>query len=142
MLVVLDTNHFRELQENSVIGQRLAQRIEEAGADVFTCIVVFEELVQGWLALLRRQPPGQDQVVVYRRLQRDVTALTKLVILPFDDGAADVFARLRKSRPRAGTMDLKIASICIAHDATLLTRNLADFRPLQDFGLRVENWLD
>lgn len=34
-------------------------------------------------------------------------------------------------------MDLKIAAICLAHDAMLLTRNVADFS-----GLRVENWLD
>ncbi|MBM3862272.1 MAG: type II toxin-antitoxin system VapC family toxin [Verrucomicrobia bacterium] len=47
---------------------------------------------------------------------------------------------LRKHRLRVGTMDLKIASICLAHDATLLTRNLADFQKVP--GLRVENWLD
>jgi tRNA(fMet)-specific endonuclease VapC len=73
-------------------------------------------------------------------LQRDVAALTKLIILPFDDEAADAFHRLRKARPQAGTMDLKIASICLAHEATLLTRNMADFKPLR--GLKVENWLD
>ena len=32
------------------------------------------------------------------------------------------------------------ASICLAHDATLLTRNLVDFEKVS--GLRVENWLD
>lgn len=37
-------------------------------------------------------------------------------------------------------MDLKIAAICLAHDAMLLTRNLSDFRHIP--GLRVENWLD
>lgn len=41
---------------------------------------------------------------------------------------------------RIGTMDLKIAAICLAHDATLLTRNLVDFEKVP--GLRVENWLD
>jgi len=35
---------------------------------------------------------------------------------------------------------LKIACISLAHDATLLTRNLMDFKPVP--GLRVENWLD
>jgi tRNA(fMet)-specific endonuclease VapC len=37
-------------------------------------------------------------------------------------------------------MDLQIASICIANDILLLTRNSSDFRDLP--GLRVENWLD
>jgi tRNA(fMet)-specific endonuclease VapC len=37
-------------------------------------------------------------------------------------------------------MDLKIAAICLAHDATLLSRNLRDFEKVPD--LRTENWLD
>ena len=38
------------------------------------------------------------------------------------------------------TSDMKIASIALVHDATLLTRNLHDFTKVPD--LRVENWLD
>jgi tRNA(fMet)-specific endonuclease VapC len=37
-----------------------------------------------------------------------------------------------------GTLDLKIAVIVLAHVATLLTRNLADFRKVP--GLRIEDW--
>jgi len=36
-------------------------------------------------------------------------------------------------------MDLKIASIVLAHQATLLSRNLRDFQQVSD--LRVEDWL-
>jgi tRNA(fMet)-specific endonuclease VapC len=35
-------------------------------------------------------------------------------------------------------MDLKIAAIVPAHEATLLSRNLADFGQIP--GLRVEDW--
>jgi predicted nucleic acid-binding protein len=41
---------------------------------------------------------------------------------------------------RAGTLDLKIAAICLAHGATLLTRNVVDFENITS--LRVGNWLD
>ncbi len=37
-------------------------------------------------------------------------------------------------------MDLRIASIALEFDATVLTRNFADFKRIP--GLRVENWLD
>ena len=43
-------------------------------------------------------------------------------------------------RHPASLTDLKIAAICLAHDATLLTRNLVDFEKVP--GLRVENGLD
>jgi tRNA(fMet)-specific endonuclease VapC len=58
--------------------------------------------------------------------------------LGFDEAAAMVFQRLRRSRLRIGTMDLKIAAIVLARDATLLSRNLDDFSQIPD--LRVEDW--
>lgn len=140
MFVVLDTNHFRELREDSLSGRRLQERILDARADVFTCIVAVEETVQGWLSLLKRHPPGRAQMTVYARLQRSIETLVKLPILPFDEEAAAAFERLRPKHPRAGTMDLKIAAICLAHEATLLTRNVIDFQSIP--GLHVENWLD
>ena len=85
-------------------------------------------------------PPDGIKSPPYGRLHRSIEALIKLPILPFDDAAADAFHRLRDARIRTGTMDLKIAAICIAHDATLLTRNLVDFEKVP--GLCVENWLD
>jgi len=61
-------------------------------------------------------------------------------ILPSDDDATTSLESLQRQRLRVGTLDLKIAAICIAHDATLLSRNLVDFQKVP--GLRVENWLD
>jgi tRNA(fMet)-specific endonuclease VapC len=83
---------------------------------------------------------GPEQVGIYERMQESLTAAMKLGLLPFDDDAATVFVALRKEFRRLGTMDLKIAAICLVHDATLLTRNLVDFAKIPD--LRVENWLD
>ena len=62
------------------------------------------------------------------------------LVLPFDQEAADLFRQFQKQRIRICTMDLKIACITIAHDATLLTRNTVDFAQVP--GLRFENWLD
>ncbi len=139
-MVVFDTNHIRELVEEGLLGRRLLARINEGQADVFTCIVVTEESIRGWFALLNREKPGHDQLDAYLELKRSIETLTHFDILGFDREAADEFVKLRKLLPRVGTMDLKIAAICIAHDATLLTRNLVDF--VQVPGLRVENWLE
>ena len=140
MMVVLDTNHFRELVEEGPLGQRLLARIDEKRADVFTCIVVAEDSIRGWFALLNREEPGHDQLDAYSELKRSLDTLTVFDILGFDRDAADAFVRLRKQLPRLGTMDLKIASICLTHDCLLLSRNLKDFNQVS--GLRVENWLD
>jgi tRNA(fMet)-specific endonuclease VapC len=140
VLVVLDTNHFTEFANGSGPGQRLMARIEEQQAEVFSCVVAAGESLQGWLALVRSQNQGLDQLEPYARLLECLVTLNKLTILPFDREAAGNFHRLRRQYPRLGSMDLKIAAICIAHDATLLSRNLVDFEQIS--ALRVENWLD
>jgi tRNA(fMet)-specific endonuclease VapC len=62
----------------------------------------------------------------------------RIPVLAFDEAAAVIFQRLRRTRLRIGTMDLKIAAIVLSRDTTLLSRNLADFRQVP--GLRVEEW--
>ena len=89
---------------------------------------------------MNRQSAGRDQIRAYAQFQHCIALLMKLTILPFDGEAAEHFHRLQSERVRIGTMDLKIAAICLAHDATLLTRNRVDFEKVP--GLRVENWLD
>jgi tRNA(fMet)-specific endonuclease VapC len=59
-------------------------------------------------------------------------------MLPFDELAADKFVELRRKKIRIGTMDLKIASIVLVQDATLLSANLRDFQKVPD--LTVEDW--
>ena len=140
MFAILDTNHLREFVNASAPGQRLKEHIIARQGDVFTCIVVVEESVQGWLALLHRASPGPDQVGTYERMQESLQGAMKLGVLPFDADAAALFVELRQAFRRIGTMDLKIAATCLVHDATLLTRNIVDFQSIP--GLRVENWLD
>jgi tRNA(fMet)-specific endonuclease VapC len=59
-------------------------------------------------------------------------------VLGYDDEAGAQFERLRKMRIHIGTMDLKIAAIALASDATVLTRNISDFGRVP--GLRAEDW--
>ena len=65
-----------------------------------------------------------------------------VTVLPFDAAAAGVYGRLRAELERSGRPlaepDLRIASIALAHDLTLVTGNGRHFDRVP--GLRVENW--
>jgi tRNA(fMet)-specific endonuclease VapC len=66
-----------------------------------------------------------------------------LIVLPFDEAAADIYgplrARLEASGEPLDEPDLRIASIALARDLTLVTANVRHFDRVPD--LRVENWL-
>lgn len=141
MFVVLDTNHFAELVHDTGFGARLKQRFSRQRAEVLTSVVTAQEVCEGWSAFIRKQKAGSEkQVHGYAQFQHSLAMLMELTLLPFDEQAAAIFRELRKQLPQGGTQDLKIAAITLAHDATLLTRNLVHFTKVP--GLKVENWLD
>lgn len=69
--------------------------------------------------------------------------LGDLEMLSFDVAAAEVYGPLRARLERQGLKldeaDLRIASIALVHDCTLITGNVRHFARLDE--LRVENWL-
>ena len=140
MFVVLDTNHFREMAEGTTRAVHFSRRAEKERAEVFLSSITVQEASSGWLALINSQTADRNQVRSYASFQRTITAFHKFSILAFDTEAAEIFHKLKSEHPRTGTMDLKLAAICMTHEATLLTRNVADFENIT--GLRVENWLD
>ena len=140
MFVVLDTNHFSELVRDSPRVVTLQRNVAERKADVFVTVITAQESFEGWFALINRERAVFDQTKAYAQFLRSIETVVKFTILPFDPDSARIFQRLRNEGIRIGTMDLKIAAICLAHDATLLTPNRVDFDKVP--GLRVENWLD
>jgi len=94
--------------------------------------------MRGWLSWISQAKSLNQQVERYSMLKRMVVSFSQIELLDFDGTAASEFERLRKQHPRIGTMDLKIAAIAIANDATLLSRNLKDFGRVP--GLKVEDW--
>jgi len=96
--------------------------------------------MRGWLAEINRRRDPRGQIAPYAKLQRQVEAFTDWIILPWDADSAGLFVKLRREGLRIRSLDLKIACIVLAHDATVLTRNATDFAQVP--GLRIENWLD
>jgi tRNA(fMet)-specific endonuclease VapC len=138
-LLVLDPDHFSELERDSIAGQRLTKRLECLAAKA-EAIVTVEEQLRGWLAELRRRREVRRQITVYAKLQRQIETFANWVLLPWDGDSAEMFLKLRRQGVRIGSLDLKIACIALAHDLTLLTRNATHFAQVS--GLRFENWLD
>ncbi len=139
-MFVLDTNHVSELTYRTAAGLRLLQKLDAANQDAAVTAITVEESLRGWLAEIRRRTEPRHQIAAYQRLTTQVDVFASWLVLPWDDDAADRFDLLKSLRQQVGTQDLKIACICLAHDATLLTRNLADFKLVP--GLQVANWLD
>ena len=101
-------------------------------------IITYEEQMRGWFAEIARARSLSQQKPGYEQLIRMLEIYCATPLLPFDDVAIAIFQNLWLQRLRVGTMDLKIASIALAHDATLLTRNLSDFSKVP--GLRIDDW--
>ncbi len=140
MFAVLDTDHFSELVRGSSAGAHLQREIETRQAQVFVTVITAQETFEGWFALINRQKAGLEQTRAYAQFLKSLETLVKFAILPFDEAAAHFFEGLQEKRIRIGTMDLKLASICLAYEGILLSRNVGDFRKVPD--LRVESWLD
>jgi tRNA(fMet)-specific endonuclease VapC len=139
-LLVLDTDHFSEWARGSTLGTRLRSRLEQTRPEIALTIITVEEQMRGWLAEISRQPDPHRQIAPYARLQRQIESFADWIVLPWDTESARLFLNFRRHGVRIGSMDLKIASIALAHDTTLLTRNATDFRQVP--GLRFENWLE
>ena len=140
-MILLDTDHFSVVTDvRHRLHLRLIHRLEDATEPIAISIVSVEEQLRSWLAQVNRAPDVQKQIIPYDRLIRLIDGLGKWEVARFSESAADEFLRLRKARIRIGTQDLKIASIALANDATLLSANLRDFQQVPD--LRVEDWLN
>lgn len=140
-MLVLDTDHLSLLERpESAERKRLMKRLEQAAGElVVTTIVTYEEQSRGWLAYVARARSKTEQMDAYRRLARHLDAYRSLTVLDFDEHAFAEYERIRKSCRHIGTLDLKIAAIVLAHEATLLSRNSKDFELIP--GLKVEDWL-
>lgn len=139
-MLVLDTDHVGEYQKGtSAEAVGLKERLEVAIEPVATTIITVEEIMRGWLAAIHRDNDPRKQIRSYIRLQQLFAFFALWNILPWEEKAATKFDQLKQEKIRLGTMDLKIASIALVHDATLLSRNLRDFEKVPD--LKVEDWL-
>lgn len=133
MTYLLDANawiaHFR--QTSPAVTQRLNQH---SASEIVLCSVVLGELLFGVERSASAHQAGNLALVTAQRQQ--------YASLPFDDAAAEHYARIRADLTARGLLiggnDMLIAAIALAHGCTLVTHNTAEFGRVP--GLVIEDW--
>lgn len=92
-------------------------------------VVTIHEQMLGANSFISRAKDRNDVVRGYRMIGSAIIDYEQYNTLPFDEPAAMRFDELRKLGVRIGTMDLRIASIALSHDFTVLTRNSVPMSP-------------
>jgi len=140
MTYLLDTDHLSLLQhDNSPERATLVLRINLVGeVNVGASVVSFHEQMRGAHALINKARTRDQVVKGYALLSRIIADYGKFDILPFDAPAAALFDVLDALKLGVKTMDLRIAAVALAHNLTLVSRNVSDFGKVPN--LKVEDW--
>lgn len=140
MKYLLDTDHLSILQQSSgpTFAALSSRIVRHPRSDLALSVISFHEQVLGCHTYISRARSSADLVRGYGMLNRLLGDYAAGSVLPFDAGASAEFDRLIARRIRIGTMDLRIASIALAHGLTLVTRNARDFQQVP--GLSTEDW--
>jgi tRNA(fMet)-specific endonuclease VapC len=139
-MIVLDTDTLTLFFRNH---PRVIERFQEVSEDVAITIISRIETLQGRFASLMKAADGDELRRGQLRLNEAEGDLARIpLVLPINATAAAEFDRLRQNKKlrKIGRGDLLIAAVTLANRATLITRNLRDFRQVP--GLSVENWAD
>jgi tRNA(fMet)-specific endonuclease VapC len=135
-MYILDTDHASLYQQgHPELGRRLSHLSPNQLA---TTVITYDEQVSGRLAVVRKARIGHERIRAYYWLERTLQFFCRMPVLPFDEAAARMFQELTAMKLRMGTQDMLIASIALASEMTLLTRNLRDFEKVP--GLALEDW--
>ena len=104
-------------------------------------VVVIEELLRGRLQVIRQAEAGQAKVSLpraYDLFEQTLRDVHQVRVLSYTPQAEALYQQWRQQRLRIGTHDVRIAAICVAHAATIISRNRRDFTQVP--GLQVEFW--
>lgn len=138
-MIVLDTNVVSELMRATPASSVVAWVHDQPAAQMYTTSVTLAEITYG----IARLPAGRRRDLL-RATADDVFSAFTDRVLAFDAAAANHYADIVVEREHYGSpisgFDAQIAAVCRAHQASLATRNTADFDRL---GLDlVDPWIN
>lgn len=127
----------------SLYGRNHPQVIAQLRANserIATTAINAEEQVKGRLAQVAeaKSKDGAALTNAYQRLVETIMLLSEFQVLPYNARSCAIYQSLKAQRIKIGTQDLRIASIALAHNGILVTRNLQDFNQVPN--LITQNW--
>lgn len=109
--------------------------------DQYGPLVAAAEVMRGSLNAIRQAEAGKGGVsleLAFHLFQARMLKMEAYTILPYTTQAHAQYTIWRAAKLRTGTNDLRIAAICFAHNAKLVTRNARDYAQVP--GLTLEVW--
>jgi tRNA(fMet)-specific endonuclease VapC len=139
MKYLLDTDHLSILQRKAGVEYiRLSTWMAQfSQLDFACCVVSLHEQALGAHNFINQAKNSSGLVRGYDLFARLPGDYLKFFFLPFDVPAATIYDQLRVQKLQIGAMDLRIASIALSRQLTVLTRNLRDFGRVP--GLTIED---
>lgn len=104
-------------------------------------IIVIEEIIRSRLNVIRQSEAGTSRISIeraYEFFEETFYDFQRVQILSYTLEAELFYQQWRQQKIRVGAHDLRIAAICMAHNAKLISRNRRDFEYVPD--LKVEFW--
>ena len=140
-MILFDTDtltHFSHGNEN------VRRKITEAAdmEEIAISVITWHEVLRGRAENLLKAANEDELRKAADRFRQTEELLADFIVLGIDDNAVSHFGKLvkQKNLRRTGRADMLIASIALANDALLVTRNTKDYNHVA--GLRFENWVD
>jgi tRNA(fMet)-specific endonuclease VapC len=138
-MFILDTDHVSLwLRGHPLVKERTIQ----ARPNVATTVVTVQELFNGWAGRINNLTREESLVFAYTNLWQTIDFIQQFPVANFDQGADDCYlnllemnVELRKKKLR---QDVRIASIALSLNATVVTRNRKDFSLVP--GLSIVDW--
>lgn len=133
---LFDTGHLTlyEHRHPRLLPRMVVQPPDAVGVSAVTA----EETLRGRLASLAQARDGSRRIVSYSYLLESLDLLSQFLLVSYDQASENHFQKLRSSRLKVGTQDLKIAAIALANNVILLTSNRRDFGRVP--GLQLGDW--
>lgn len=139
MVWILDTDHASLFLAGN---KAIVTAVDKHYKNVAITVVTVQELFNGWVGRLNNPAQAQNLTLLYTKLWENTDFIKVITVLNFDKEAEDCYNMLKNSSKELAKnkieKDLRIASIALTKDATVVTRNYKDFSQIPN--LKLEDW--